>query len=60
MLTSDPLTGSDHELLARYTAAAGSPVSPAALALYRLWWTRADIAAFVADRTLRAPTWPTR
>ncbi|MBY8870326.1 aminoglycoside phosphotransferase family protein [Micromonospora sp. PLK6-60] len=37
------------EALAGYTAATGRPVDPDALALYRLRWTVADIAAFVAD-----------
>ncbi|MEV4538021.1 phosphotransferase [Asanoa sp. NPDC049518] len=51
MLTSaDP--GAE-DLLVRYTAATGVPVSRAALDLYRLWWTLADVAAFVTD--LRRP-----
>jgi len=39
----------DDESLTRY----GKPVSPAGLALYRLWWTLADVAAYVDD--LRRP-----
>ncbi|MEV0157799.1 phosphotransferase [Micromonospora sp. NPDC050686] len=38
---ADALTG--------YAAATGRPVNPDALALYRLRWTVADIAGFVAD-----------
>ncbi|MBY8882110.1 phosphotransferase [Actinacidiphila acidipaludis] len=43
----------DAELLARYTRETGHPVSPTALALYRLWWDLADIAVYVAE--LRGP-----
>ncbi|GIH96571.1 hypothetical protein Psi01_72010 [Planobispora siamensis] len=43
----------DDDLLTGYTRATGRPVDPSALALYRLWWDLADIAAFVAE--LRGP-----
>lgn len=54
MLGGDPAQlGGDPSLLAAYTRATGRALSPAALALYPLWWTLADIAVYV--RTLRAP-----
>jgi len=50
ILTADtPSAEQNHELLARYTAATGRPVSPTALALYRLWWTLADIVVYTSD-----------
>ncbi|SEO82036.1 phosphotransferase [Actinacidiphila rubida] len=42
------MLGADAALLASYTRATGRPLSPAALALYPLWWTLADVAAYVA------------
>ena len=43
----------DEDLLACYARATGHRVSPAALALYRLWWDLADIAVYVSE--LRGP-----
>jgi spectinomycin phosphotransferase len=37
------------DLHAEYTRRTGRPVSAAALALYRLWWDLADIAAYVTE-----------
>lgn len=52
MICADPV-GVDDEVLARYTRAAGHTAMPAGIALYRRWWTLADVAAFIDD--LRRP-----
>jgi spectinomycin phosphotransferase len=46
------IAGADGEEMRRYTDAAGRPVDPDALALYRLRWALDDISAFT--RQLRS------
>ncbi|MEU6251152.1 phosphotransferase [Streptomyces sp. NPDC047043] len=43
----------DDQALARYTRLTGRTATPTGIALYRLWWTPADIAVFVDE--LRRP-----
>ena len=45
--------GDDPTFLDGYTRATGRAVSPAGIALYRLWWALADIAVYVG--TFRNP-----
>ncbi|MFD2765834.1 phosphotransferase [Micromonospora eburnea] len=52
MLREEP-AGADEQLLAQYSRISDRTVSPAGVALYRLWWPLADVAAFLDD--LRRP-----
>lgn len=52
MLREEP-TGADAQVHSRYRRISGRTVSPAGIALYRLWWPLADVAAFLDD--LRRP-----
>lgn len=49
----EELTGADEQVFAQYSRISGRTVSPAGIALYRLWWPLADVAAFLDD--LRRP-----
>ena len=52
MLGEEPVHGDD-KAMARYTRLTGRTARPTGIALYRLWWTLADIAIFVDE--LRRP-----
>ncbi|MER5428574.1 phosphotransferase [Streptomyces sp. NPDC002588] len=52
-LLGEERAGGENEVLARYTRATGRIATPAGIALYRMWWTLADIAVFADE--LRRP-----
>lgn len=52
LLREEP-AGVDAQVRSRYRRISGRTVSPSGIALYRLWWPLADVAAFLDD--LRRP-----